>query len=658
MSSYEDMTHLSQREQVRLRTGMWLGDVNSGEYDSALMNMVREVVSNSVDDFMNGGATEIRVTVSPELDSVSIMDNGRGIPFGYDSDMNMSRLEMAVSVPNTGAKYDKGEGGVFKYAGGLHGAGLKCVNYISSEFMAFSKRADGFRSFLFREGLKVAEDIQSSEGFPYEHGTWITFTPDRKVFTIDPRVNLSYMTRYLKGVSCLNAGLKIILQHRDMIYEYFEPDGITALLKEKSDGSEILFPIVGVRSEDSGVSRYEISFCVTEGSGESISSFVNGLEIDSSSDSVVAVRQSFARAVLKYIDTVYNPNSRSRVTGLETSDIRAGLCAVIKLLHVNPSFDSQTKTRLTNKDIGRHINDTLPHLIFIELQKNPSMADGVVRHISRQAEARRASEQARKKTLAIAKKMAEDTSNISLDIFTPPTKPEDVEQNMLCMFEGLSASSALVKASKFINPETSRPYKEHIGILALQGLVLQSLEVDMSRVLQNKELATLIKVSGLNPKDPSDLSNLRFGKFVITSDQDAGGAQICVQLVIFFATHFPEIVRKGMLYRLETPLFSVIDTRTREYTFCYNSDIHLLLKEMSVTEDDIYRGRYIVRRNKGLGELDDREVRTLVENPRLVRICPEDFDSLKKLLYIFSGKDNIQDRKEVLFRFGLGGDNE
>jgi len=632
--------------------------VNSSEYDSALMNMVREVVSNSVDDFMNGGATEIRVTVSPELDSVSIMDNGRGIPFGYDSDMNMSRLEMAVSVPNTGAKYDKGEGGVFKYAGGLHGAGLKCVNYISSEFMAFSKRAEGFRSFLFREGLKVAEDIQSSEGFPYEHGTWIAFTPDRKVFTIDPRVNLSYMTRYLKGVSCLNAGLKIILQHKDTVYEYFEPDGITALLKEKSDGSEILFPIVGVRSEDSGVSRYEISFCVTEGSGESISSFVNGLEIDSSSDSVVAVRQSFARAVLKYIDTVYNPNNRSRVTGLETSDIRAGLCAVIKLLHVNPSFDSQTKTRLTNKDIGRHINDTLPHLIFIELQKNLSMADGVVRHISRQAEARRASEQARKKTLAIAKKMAEDTSNISLDIFTPPTKPEDMEQNMLCMFEGLSASSALVKASKFINPETSRPYKEHIGILALQGLVLQSLEVDMSRVLQNKELATLIKVSGLNPKDPSDLSNLRFGKFVITSDQDAGGAQICVQLVIFFATHFPEIVRKGMLYRLETPLFSVIDTRTREYTFCYNSDIHLLLKEMSVTEDDIYRGKYIVRRNKGLGELDDREVRTLVENPRLVRICPEDFDSLRKLLYIFSGKDNIQDRKEVLFRFGLGGDNE
>lgn len=657
MSSYEDITHLSQREQVRLRTGMWLGDVNSGEYDSALMNMVREVVSNSVDDFMNGGATEIRVTVSPELDSVSIMDNGRGIPFGYDSDMNMSRLEMAVSVPNTGAKYDKGEGGVFKYAGGLHGAGLKCVNYISSEFMAFSKRADGFRSFLFREGLKVAEDIQSSEGFPYEHGTWIAFAPDRKVFTIDPRVNLSYMTRYLKGVSCLNAGLRIILQHRDTVYEYFEPDGTTTLLKEKSDGSEILFPIVGVRSEDSGVSRYEISFCVTEGSGESISSFVNGLEIDSSSDSVVAVRQSFARAVLKYIDTVYNPNSRSKVTGLETSDIRAGLCAVIKLLHVNPSFDSQTKTRLTNKDIGRHINDTLPHLIFIELQKNPSMADGVVRHISRQAEARRASEQARKKTLAIAKKMAEDTSNISLDIFTPPTKPEDVEQNMLCMFEGLSASSALVKASKFINPETSRPYKEHIGILALQGLVLQSLEVDMSRVLQNKELATLIKVSGLNPKDPSDLSNLRFGKFVITSDQDAGGAQICVQLVIFFATHFPEVVRRGMLYRLETPLFSVIDTRTREYTFCYNSDIHLLLEEMSVTEDDIYRGKYIVRRNKGLGELDDREVRTLVENPKLVRICPEDFDSLKKLLYIFSGKDNIQDRKGVLFRFGLGGDN-
>lgn len=660
MTEYNNIEHLTQREQVRLRTGMWLGDVHTLEYGSALMNMVREVVSNSVDDFMNGGATEISVELLNDLTTIRISDNGRGIPNDYDSELNMSKLEKAVSVPNTGAKYSKGEGRSFRYAGGLHGAGLKCVNYISEKFTAFSKRNGYGRFVYFEKGLKVSESENDSADFKFDHGTMVEFTPDREVFTARPLVfDFDHLSKYLYNVACLNNGLKISLASTDGSWTvFYGENGLTDLLKDKVGESEIIFPPVVLKSENDNGNRYEIALCMTDGSGESVTSFVNGLEIDMSSDPVTAVRQSVARAVTKYIDTVYNPSTRYKVTGLETSDIRAGLYAVVKFLHIDPSFDSQTKTRLTSRDLAPHINSTFPGLFLMEMQKRPDESARIIRHMAKQAEARKAAESARKKALNVAKKMSEDISNISLDIYTPPTRPEDTEQNMLCMFEGLSASAALVKASKLRNPETGRPFKEHIGILALQGLVLQSLEIDMSRVLQNKELATLIKVGGLNPKDPSDLSSLRFGKFVITSDQDFGGAQICVQLVIFFTKHFPEIVRRGMLYRLETPLFSVVDTKTREYTFCYDPDVHTLLKEMGVNDSDILNGRYIVRRNKGLGELDDREVRTLVENPRLVRICPDGFDILEKLLYIFSGRDNIRDRKELLFRFGLGGNGE
>ena len=486
----------------------------------------------------------------------------------------------------------------------------------------------------------------------------IRFSPDPKIFKCDTEFNPDHISRYLYTISCLNAGLRIDFIHKEHWLIYHEPEGISALLSDKIRNQEILFPSVNISSKNSEGNIYEVSLCITDSSGESISSFVNGLEIDSASDSVVATRQSIAKAVSQYINSVYNPNSRHKVSDLETSDIRAGVCAVIKFLHIDPSFDSQTKTRLTSKDLGRHISDTFPNLFFMELQKNPEKANSVVLHIARQAEARKASELARKKSLSISKKMAEDISNISLDIFTPPTRPEDTEQNMLCMFEGLSASAALVKASKFINPITRRPYKEHIGILALQGLVLQSLEMDMARVLQNKELSTLVKVSGLNPKNPSDLSNLRFGKFVITSDQDAGGAQICVQMVIFFATHFPEVIRRGMLYRLETPLFSIVNTKTSEYTYCYDSDIDTALSLKGVTQDDLASRKYIVRRNKGLGELDDVEVRTLVENPRLIPIHPSSMESLQRLLYIFSGKNNIPDRRELLFNYGLKQDEE
>ena len=651
---YNEVTHLSQIEQVRKRTGMWLGDVNTNEYNSAIMNMVREVVSNSVDDFMNGGVTEIAISVSLDCKTISIMDNGRGIPFGYNEEMKMSQLEMCVSVPNTGAKYEKGEGKGFKYAGGLHGAGLKCVNYMSSSFYALSKRGSEQKGISFSRGEKIEEDPPFiSEDYPYEHGTWIQFTPDQEVFKVEARIKLDLLARYLKMVSYLNAGLRIKWFWNHQKHECYEPLGIQALLDEKIENQNILFPSTRVQSKNSEGNLYEIIFCIVDGLGESISPFVNGLEIEQSSDAVVVTRQSIAKAISQYINTIYNPNNRHKVVGLETSDIRSGICAVIKLLHIDPSFDSQTKTKLTNKDIGKHISETLPQLVFVELQKNPQMANKVVQHISLQAEARKASELARKKALSITRKMAQDTSNISLNIFTPPTKPLDTELNMLCMFEGLSASSALIKASKFINPETKKPYKEHIGILALQGLVLQTLEMDMSRVLQNKELATLVKVSGLNPKNPSDLSELRFGKFVITSDQDAGGAQICVQLVIFFATHFPEVIKRGMLYRLETPLFSIIEAKTKKYHFVYDSDISKALESLGVTKEDLALHKYIVRRNKGLGELDDVEVKTLVENPRLISINPSSIESLKKLLYIFSGKNNIPDRKKLLFEFGI-----
>jgi len=641
---------------------MYVGSTQENSYTSALMNLLREVVGNAADEYANGHATDIWVRFVPETNTLTVRDNGRGIPFGPTTIPNpyvegqlvdIDKLELATGVPNTGAKYEKGDGKSFKFSIGMNGIGLKATNALSSEFAVTVHRAEGSRSIMFAQG-KLTSPVAEVAGDAGQTGTIVQWTPDQTLLPF--QYNPAHLKRYLKEVAYLNAGLKVHFTSSTAGAEatelYHEPDGIFAYLRDllgKDTPLMVFSPLTGTDTETGN--RYEIALAVNEGAGEAFYPFVNGSLIESASTPVVALRQSFARTLAGYVkDHVTLPKKYAKLE-LKPEDFRSGLTAVIKVLHVDPSFDSQTKTKLTNTDVATLINTTLPNALLAQLLSTPAAAEKIVAQAITQAEARIAAQKARDAITKNATRTREDI-NVSLNIYTAPLS-HNPEQNVLYMFEGESASGSLVKAAKARDPETGKLYKDRIGILALKGMVLNVLELDMARALKNTELATLIRVSGLNPQQPDDLSNLNFRDFYITTDMDAGGAHISILLATFFLTLFPEVIRQGRLARVVTPLFELTDLKTKAVHFIYpDEEKDAAIARLGYKPEEVNK-RYTLKRNKGLGELSDAAKMTLVESPRLQRYQLDDLTMMQQLFQIFSAKDAVEHRRELIFSLGL-----
>lgn len=670
--TYNDIEHKGGLTHLRVRPEMYVGSCQENSYTSALMNLLREVVGNSADEFANGHATDIWIELTQDQNRISVLDNGRGIPFGLTvidnpfvegQKIEIDKLELATSIPNTGAKYQKGEGKAFVFSIGLNGIGVKAVNALSDEFHVSVYRPEGARYLSYRKGVSDTPICEIPFRYlPHQHesppsapvlmksGTEVCWIPD---LTIIPFIySVSHISRFLKETAYLNAGLRIhftLIEGDNRSYtQLYEPDGIHAFLRDQLGKEKplMLFDALSETDPNTG-NQYEIALAITEGSGESFHPFVNGSSIESVSTPVVALRQSFARALATFVKDHYTLPKKYTKIDLRPEDFRSGLMAIIKILHINPSFDSQTKTKLTNTDIATFIATTLPNAILAQLLSHPTEAARVVSQVLVQAEARIAAQKAREQITKAPKKACEDVA-VSLNIYTAPLT-HDPSINSLYLFEGESASGSLVKAAKARDPLTGKLYKERIGILALKGVVLNTLELDITRALKNTELATLIRVSGLNPKDPDDLSGLNFRDFIIATDEDAGGALISTLLITFFLTLFPEIIRQGRLYRVRTPLFELIDLKTRDRKFIYSDeDKDTRISQMGYHPSQV-NITYTLKRNKGLGEQSDPCKMTLVENPRLTQILYPDVEEMRKLFLVFSGKDYVQHRRELIF---------
>jgi len=649
----EGIVHFEGLAHVRRRPGMYVGDFKRNTYSSAAMNLLREVVGNSVDEFMNGHATEIRVVLDLQLNTISVRDNGRGIPHQFNPDLGISNLEACVGLTNTGGKYDKGDEHAFKFAIGMNGIGLKATTALSTRFKAISQR-DGERVEI--DYIKGEKDMESRVDSVYEaeNYTEIMWQPDDTVIT-DPLYKYTFIRTYLREVAFLNAGVKIqFLTYRGELKEkdetYHEPEGITAFLKELIGEKEVLTSMPTFEYAENGI-RYEIALSVMDQAGEEIYPFVNGNAIEQSSTPVVALRQTYALAMKKFIEEYAVLATKDKKVDINTGDIRSGMMAVIKTLHIDPAFHAQTKTKLINTDIASLMKTTLPDRFLAFFLANQAETKNIIDQILVQARARKAAENARANSLQKNKKR--NKSNVSLDIYTPPLKEDAVDKNSIYMFEGRSASGALISAAKNRNPDTGALYKDHVGVLALKGMVLQSLEMPLNKALKNTELATLVDVSGLNRNDPSDLSGLLFDKFIAAVDEDHGGMQIFVLLTIFFATHFPEVVKQGKFLKVMTPLYEIVDKKTQAIHFIYaDEDKDQRLEEFGYDPEQVNK-KFTLKRNKGLGEMSERCNLTLVENPRLVPIQPKDITELMQLLTVFSGKKNVSDRKNLIFTMGL-----
>ena len=581
---------LSPREHIRLRPGMYIGKLGDGsQADDGIYVLIKEVVDNSVDEFIMGAGHRVEITV--EQNVVTVRDYGRGIP--------LKSLAAAVSEMNTGGKYG---GSAFKKTVGLNGVGVKAVNMLSSEFTARSVRDGEARTVTFAKGLEQSDRWES--GVAEKNGTLISFRVDEEVFG-QYAYNLEYVEQMVKNYTYLNLGLTFCLNGRN----YVSKNGLLDLLGENLTEEPLYAPI--------HLSGDDIEVAITHGTGygESYFSFVNGQYTSQGGTHQAAFREAIAKTVKEFFHKDYDP-----------SDIRTSVIAAISVKVTDPVFESQTKIKLGSKEIepgvsmrnfvmdflGKHLDDYL--------HKHPETAQTLQKKIVENEKERKAISGIQKKARETAKKVSLNNRKLRDCKIHFTDRSELAEQSMIFITEGDSASGSIT-ASRDVRTQ---------AVFSLRGKPLNCYGLTKKVVYENEEFNLL--QAALNIEE--DMENLRYNKVIIATDADVDGMHIRLLLTSFFLQFFPDVIRTGHLYILQTPLFRV---RNRKKTFyCYSDEE----RQRAIAECG---AGVEITRFKGLGEISSVEFKEFIgENMRLDRVCLAKDDPIHDLLEFYMGKNTFE----------------
>lgn len=590
----DSIRSLDWKEHIRMRPGMYIGKLGDGaSRDDGIYVLIKEVIDNAVDEFIMGNGKIVDITVK-DL-KVTIRDYGRGIPLGKVID--------CVSKINTGAKYDSK---VFKKTVGLNGVGTKAVNALSSFFRAQSIRDGRTKIVEYRNG-ELVNDFPE-EACEQRNGTIISFIPDSSVFGNYHFLN-EHIEKLLWNYVFLNRGLSI---HFNGI-RYFAKNGLLDLLEKNIDNS-ILYPIVHIQEDD-----FEFAFTHdSHSSSEEYFSFVNGQHTTQGGTHLASFREALVKTIREFYKKDYEPG-----------DIRSGIIAAISIKVQEPVFESQTKTRLGSQHIEpdgqtirNYINDVVKRNLDNFLHKNPETADALQRKILQ-------SERERKEMAGIKKVAREAARRASLhnrklrDCRSHYNNGSDKGlETTIFITEGDSASGSITK-SRNVNTQ---------AVFSLKGKPLNCYGLSKKIVYENEEFNLL--QAALNIED--GLENLRYNNVVIATDADVDGMHIRLLLLTFFLQFFPDLVRHGHLYILQTPLFRVRNKQKTHY--CYNEEE----KQQAIEQ---LGKHHEITRFKGLGEISPDEFKHFIgPNIRLEPVILKKNSSLKELLEFYMGK-NTPDRQ-------------
>ncbi len=581
---------LSPREHIRLRPGMYIGKLGDGsQADDGIYVLIKEVVDNSVDEFIMGAGHRVEITV--EQNVVTVRDYGRGIP--------LKSLAAAVSEMNTGGKYG---GSAFKKTVGLNGVGVKAVNMLSSEFTARSVRDGEARTVTFAKGLEQSDRWES--GVAEKNGTLISFRVDEEVFG-QYAYTLEYVEQMVKNYTYLNLGLTFCLNGRN----YVSKNGLLDLLGENLTEEPLYAPI--------HLSGDDIEVAITHGTGygESYFSFVNGQYTSQGGTHQAAFREAIAKTVKEFFHKDYDP-----------SDIRTSVIAAISVKVTDPVFESQTKIKLGSKEIepgvsmrnfvmdflGKHLDDYL--------HKHPETAQTLQKKIVENEKERKAISGIQKKARETAKKVSLNNRKLRDCKIHFTDRSELAEQSMIFITEGDSASGSIT-ASRDVRTQ---------AVFSLRGKPLNCYGLTKKVVYENEEFNLL--QAALNIEE--DMENLRYNKVIIATDADVDGMHIRLLLTSFFLQFFPDVIRTGHLYILQTPLFRV---RNRKKTFyCYSDEE----RQRAIAECG---AGVEITRFKGLGEISSVEFKEFIgENMRLDRVRLTKDDPIHDLLEFYMGKNTFE----------------
>jgi len=580
---------LDWKEHIRRRPGMYIGKLGDGTFaDDGIYVLLKEVMDNSIDEFMMGNGKKIEVTV--EEGHVTVRDYGRGIPLGKVIDV--------ASKMNTGAKYDSK---AFKKSVGLNGVGIKAVNALSTAFNVQAYREGETKRVDFSRGEVVTDHELASSN--EKNGTFIEFAPDKTIFE-NFRYREEYIETLLRNYTYLNKGLSIVFNGK----VFQSKNGLLDLLNENME-SEGLYPIIHIEGAD-------IEIAITHGNqyGEEYYTFVNGQHTTQGGSHLIAFREAFVKTIRDF----YNKS-------FDVSDIRSGLIAAVSIKVEEPVFESQTKTKLGSKDIGPNgpsvrnfILDFVTEHLDNFLHKNTECAEILNRKILDSERERKAISGIKKLARERAKKVSLHNKKLrDCRIHYTDIKKEENGESSIFITEGDSASGSITKARN-VNSQ---------AVFSLKGKPLNSYGLSRKVVYENEEFNLL--QAALNIED--GLDTLRYNHVIIATDADVDGMHIRLLLLTFFLQFFPELVKNGHVYILQTPLFRV---RNKKKTFyCYSDEEkHSAIKKCGVKPE--------ITRFKGLGEISPDEFKHFIgKDIRLEPVRMKKDVTVKELLEFYMGKN-------------------
>lgn len=593
--SKDSIITLTPREHIRLRPGMYIGKLGDGtQSDDGIYVLLKEVVDNSIDEFIMGAGKRIEIKI--DGDKVSVRDYGRGIP--------LESLADVVSKMNTGGKYG---GEAFKKTVGLNGVGVKAVNMLSSHFLARSVRSGEARTVTFSQGLELTD--RSESGVAEADGTYVEFVVDTEVFGAYS-YNLEYVEQMVKNYTYLNLGLTVVLNDKS----YTSKNGLLDLVNDNLT-SEPLYTPIHITGED-----IEVVITHGNGYGEAYYSFVNGQYTPQGGTHQAAFREAVAKTIKEFYHKDYEP-----------ADIRTSIIAAISVRINDPIFESQTKTKLGSKDkeegltMRQFVGDFLATNLDNYLHKHPETAQTLQRKIVENEKERKAISGVQKKAREAAKKVSLNNKKLRDCKIHYTDKSELAEQTMIFITEGNSASGSITSSR---DPRTQ-------AVFSLRGKPLNCYGLTKRVVYENEEFNLL--QAALNIEE--DMDNLRYNKVIIATDADVDGMHIRLLLTSFFLQFFPDVIRLGHLYILQTPLFRV---RNKKETFyCYTDDERQLAVKKCGAQAEITRF-------KGLGEISSTEFKEFIgEGMRLDKVRLTKDDPIYDMLEFYMGK-NTPDRKDFI----------
>ncbi|CCY66146.1 aTPase/histidine kinase/DNA gyrase B/HSP90 domain protein [Prevotella sp. CAG:1124] len=612
----DNIRHLSDMEHVRTRPGMYIGRLGDGSMpEDGIYVLLKEVIDNSIDEFKMNAGKRIEVDIDEEL-RVTVRDYGRGIPQG--------KLIEAVSVLNTGGKYDSK---AFKKSVGLNGVGIKAVNALSSKFEVRSYRDGTVRTVKFERGMMKDDTTEDTQD---ENGTYVFFEPDDTLFK-NYRFHTDFVETMLRNYTYLNTGLTIMFNGRRILSR----NGLEDLLNDTmtTDG---IYPIIHLKGED-----IEIAFTHTNQYGEEYHSFVNGQHTTQGGTHQSAFKEHIAKTIKEF----FNKN-------FEYTDIRNGLVAAIAVNVEEPMFESQTKIKLGSLtmspdgvSVNKYVGDFIKTEVDNYLHKHADVAEVMLQKIQ-------ASEKERKEMAGVTKLARERAKKANLHnrklrdcrIHFSDVKNERKEESSIFITEGDSASGSITK-SRDVNTQ---------AVFSLRGKPLNSYGLTKKIVYENEEFNLL--QAALDIED--GLDSLRYNKVIVATDADVDGMHIRLLIITFFLQFFPDLIKKGHVYVLQTPLFRVRNRRSK-------------IKNKKVLEDNKgTKGDFITRycyseeerldaistlgpdpeitRFKGLGEISPDEFRNFIgPDMRLEQVTLHKTDQVQKLLEYYMGK-NTPERQNFI----------